>query len=122
SPLCSPKGPHILYKPQHSTSFDCLQLQQTAAQELLCDHSLPPAWYCFLIHNRPAEMQSDVSRSSDSLAAPGESKRLTACGNLQLLRGTKHCCLFRIPIRNCGEFFVYLLQPTPGCMACCAEG
>ncbi|KAL8617844.1 hypothetical protein ACOMHN_040192 [Nucella lapillus] len=102
--------------------------------ETFCDDDLDPAWYRFLLHGQPAVIPVDcVPTNHCHTHAPfwldlqgetmpemvNEQTEARACAHW-----SDDCCNWESPItvRNCGDFFIYKIQPISTCrLAYCTE-
>ncbi|XP_072181253.1 von Willebrand factor D and EGF domain-containing protein-like [Diadema setosum] len=129
---CSPEEHRILDSP-----FRSVEYAASAMTTKLCDKSIEMGWYRFTIYGKSAEMPTEcvkvnqcgteapiwLDTKGDSLPPPGESARHSACVSWTPST-TQACCIFTFPVSvtNCGDFFVYFLQPARGCnLAYCAK-
>ncbi|XP_071941903.1 von Willebrand factor D and EGF domain-containing protein-like isoform X2 [Antedon mediterranea] len=140
---CSITGHRVIDEPFRSTTYK-VNVHSNRAK-INCDHELPIGWYKFNINGKLAEMPTKcVQRSycgtsspiwletnGEELPLPGENRTFTGC----VSSGARHhnpklfkpdCCWISltepITVRNCGEFFVYFLNPPTSCsLSYCAQ-
>ncbi|XP_035664410.1 von Willebrand factor D and EGF domain-containing protein-like [Branchiostoma floridae] len=133
-PECAPSGHVVLDNPYRSVAVaDVPQARR------ICDRDLQPGWYRLQLHGKDAQIPTQcvqmnhcgtqapiwLSLGDGSLPTPGETGAYTGCVVWGFPGQTPDCCLLRMPVkvRNCGDYFVYHLQPAQGCMmAYCAVG
>lgn len=101
-------------------------------EKAICDSQLAPGWYRFTMARQAQMPTTEPENRHCSTLAPmwivkgthpdteGEEVQAVACAKID--SGIKRCMYPRhVLIKNCGNYYVYYLQPTPNrCMAYCA--
>ncbi|XP_076453471.1 von Willebrand factor D and EGF domain-containing protein-like [Babylonia areolata] len=130
---CSPEAHGELNQKERSTGYT---VQYPATP--LCDISLQPGWYRFtsaaggmMPEICPSRLQCGtvapvwMNGSHPSVADGMVSRQACANFHSDASSSTAHPCCehsVHIGVKNCGDFYVYYLQPTPTCpVAYCAE-
>ncbi|XP_033115335.1 von Willebrand factor D and EGF domain-containing protein-like isoform X2 [Anneissia japonica] len=131
---CSSGGHRIIDDPYRSKNYGLGRDEGVGGR---CDNALERGWYVFMMYGKFAEMPTEcvnvnycgtsgpiwLDTMGQSLPLPGENRTFESCATLKPRNyhpklERQHCCGFRLPVivRNCGDFFVYFLSPTPSCM------
>ncbi|KAL8580423.1 hypothetical protein ACOMHN_054337 [Nucella lapillus] len=101
--------------------------------EDMCDKQINPGWYRFQLNGENAVIPTScIPENNCHTDAPTwldlQGQSLPAIGQLVDARACSHwsddCCRWEAPITvlNCGEFYVYKLEPLPTCdLSFCVE-